>query len=379
MLLFAALPFPAHAENYNVSQPVILQDFNSSYLSIENKMPDIFQSGYGSVYLPPPGYSTTTNSVGYDVYNRFDLGTAAQPTTYGTQNEFAAVVNGIHSFGGKAVVDMLWNDTGSMNANTSGFAASGGYPGLAVTLQTSNPSAPGYNTLGYNANGSGDSYTDNGTTYHYSGDFHDPSEPDNGIDGTVAGLDDIAQETNYVMIRQPTTAGNPQNIPEGTTPWNGYLANVPTASNAQYYPDLSSTPKVVTDTINGQTKSFTFYQFNQSNPMAGTAVAENALGYLMRYDQWMVQDLGVDGFRIDAVINMPTWVLNYYDAAVYDESNRKLLNGARANFQFWRGLLRQHLNRAAIRQPHRQEQWRQQQRRRGSRRLGLLALSGDVQ
>ena len=25
---------------------------------------------------------------------------------------------------------------------------------------------------------------------------------------------------------------------------------------------------------------------------------------------------------------MPTWVLNYYDSAVYDSSNRKLLNGA---------------------------------------------------
>ena len=68
---------PARGQSYNVSPPVILQDFDSSYLSIENKMPDIFESGYGAVYLPPPGYSTTTNSVGYDVYNRFDLGTAA--------------------------------------------------------------------------------------------------------------------------------------------------------------------------------------------------------------------------------------------------------------------------------------------------------------
>src|SRR5271170_1168509 len=88
--VMAVSSMPARGQSYNVSQPVILQDFDSSYLSIENKMPDIFQSGYGAVYLPPPGYSTDTdengvpNSVGYDVYNRFDLGTAAQPTTYGT-------------------------------------------------------------------------------------------------------------------------------------------------------------------------------------------------------------------------------------------------------------------------------------------------------
>lgn len=137
---------PVHGQSYNVSQPVILQDFDSSYLSIENKMPDIFQSGYGAVYLPPPGYSIdkdsngVPNSVGYDVYNRFDLGTAAQPTTYGTQAELQSVIQGVHSFGGKAYVDLLWNDTAPMNNNTSGFAASGGYPGLAVVLQDTNPS-----------------------------------------------------------------------------------------------------------------------------------------------------------------------------------------------------------------------------------------------
>jgi hypothetical protein len=313
---------------YNVSQPVILQDFNSSYLSIENKMPDIFASGYGAVYLPPPGYSTTTNSVGYDVYNRFDLGTAQQPTTYGTQAEFQSVINGVHSFGGKGYIDLLWNDSSALDANTPGFAASGGFPGLAVVLQNTNPNAPGYNTLGYNQNGtsSGVSYQDGGKTYYYAGDYHDPSEPSNGIDGQVAGLDDIAQEENIRLIRQPTTAGNPQNIPAGTMPWNGYLANVPNPANAQYYPDLSLTPKTFYD--QNLKQNFTVYQYNTSNPMAGTPVAENATGYLMRYTQWMVQQMGVDGFRIDAALNMPTWALDYYDAAVYDESNRKLLNGA---------------------------------------------------
>jgi len=316
----------AQSQPWAVSDPVILQDFNSTYLSIENKMPDIFQSGYGAVYLPPPGYSTTSLSVGYDVYNRFDLGTAQQPTTYGTQAEFQSVVSGIHGFGGKAYADLLWNDSGSMNAETPGFAASGGYPGLAVVLQDTNPNAPGYNTLGYNSSGSGTTYVDNGVTYHYYGDYHDPSEPANGIDGQVAALDDIAQEENNVLIRQPTTAGNPQNIPAGTTPWNGYVANIPNPANAQYYPDLSLAPKTVYDSSLGQ--NFTIYPYNNANPMTGTPVAENATGYLMRYTQWMVQAMGVDGFRIDAALDMPTWVLNYYDASVYDESNRQLLNGS---------------------------------------------------
>jgi alpha-amylase len=319
--------YPPNTQGYNVSDPVILQDFNSSYLDLINKMPDVFQGGYGAIYLPPPGYSTTTNSVGYDIYNRFDLGTPSQPTTYGTQNEFAAVVQSIHGYGGNAYADLLWNDSGSMDANTSGFAASGGYPGLAVTLQDTNPGQPGYNTLGYEANGSSGAatYMDGGTTYHYYGDFHDPTEPANGVDGQVAGLDDIAQETNWKFIRQPTTAGNPENIPEGTTPWNGYLANVPSASNAQYYPDLSGTPRTETDTQLGQ--NFTIYPFVASSPMTGTPVEETAIQYLMRYAQWMVQVMGVDGFRVDAAYNQPISDLEDLDVVDYNASDRTLLNG----------------------------------------------------
>jgi glycosidase len=127
-----------------------------------------------------------------------------------------------------------------------------------------------------------------------------------------------------VFIRQPTTAG-PDNIPAGTTSWNGRLANVPNPLNAQYYPDTSLTPK---QEYNPETKQYvTVYPFNTSNPMSGDPVPENAQGYLMRNTQWLVQDLGVDFFRLDAVKNMPSWELEYYDQAVYGASNRTLLNG----------------------------------------------------
>ena len=307
----ACLLSPGQVRAYDVSAPAILQDFESSYLSIENKLPDLQAAGFGQVYLPPPGLTTNGLSVGYDVYDRFNLGTAAQPTLYGTQNEFAQVVKDVHQIGGNVYADLLWNSSGEMNLGTSGFAASGGYPGLAVTLQDTNPNAPGYNTQGIN---------------DVDGDYH--SAYDSSTYGQrVAGLDDIAQEKQYYFIRNPTTAGNPLNIPAGTTPWNGYLANVPTASNAQFYPDLSGTSQTLYDAGTGQT--FTRYNFNTANPLSGTAVAEDAQGYLERYAQWMVQVLGVDGFRVDAAKNMEPSVLNYLDQAVYNASNRTLLNGQR--------------------------------------------------
>src|ERR1700722_10869689 len=108
---------------YDVSAPVILQDFESSYLSIDKKMPDIFESGYGGVYLPPPGITLNGASVGYDVYDRFNLGSPGQTTLYGTQNQFENVINGIHAWGGSATVDLLWTWTNGINhSNNSSFS-----------------------------------------------------------------------------------------------------------------------------------------------------------------------------------------------------------------------------------------------------------------
>src|SRR5687768_1515033 len=74
----------AHAED--VSPPAILQWFESSYNTIENRTADAFMAGYGAVWTPPPGRADISNfSVGYDVYDRFDLGSAVNPTLYGTE------------------------------------------------------------------------------------------------------------------------------------------------------------------------------------------------------------------------------------------------------------------------------------------------------
>src|SRR5215212_3093900 len=60
------------------SPPAILQWFESTYDNIENRLPDVFAAGYGSVYTPPSGRADSSNfSVGYDAYDRFDLGKPA--------------------------------------------------------------------------------------------------------------------------------------------------------------------------------------------------------------------------------------------------------------------------------------------------------------
>ena len=44
---------------------------------------------------------------------------------------------------------------------------------------------------------------------------------------------------------------------------------------------------------------------------------ENATGLFMRNVHWMIQAIGVDGFRLDAARHLPRWVLNYFDQAMF--------------------------------------------------------------
>ena len=79
----------------------------------------------------------------------------------------------------------------------------------------------------------------------------------------------------------------------------GRLANVPDANNARFYPDRGLQPIVVFDPKTGE-GNIPIYPLNENSPLAGNAVSENALGYLMRNARWLVQAIGVDGFRLDA-------------------------------------------------------------------------------
>src|SRR5579859_455500 len=117
------------------SAPVILQYFEGSDKTIEKRAADLFNAGYGGIYLPPPGRADSGNqSVGYDVYNRFDLGSPGDPTLYGTETGLKSLVNAVHQAGASAYIDLVWNHDGFSDQNTPGFAASGGYPGFLLSV-----------------------------------------------------------------------------------------------------------------------------------------------------------------------------------------------------------------------------------------------------
>src|SRR6476660_2126844 len=85
----SALPYlhsALAAAQESSSAPPLLQWFDGSYKTIQNRMPDYFMAGYGGLWTPPPGRADSGNSsVGYDLFDRFDLGSAGNPTLYGTE------------------------------------------------------------------------------------------------------------------------------------------------------------------------------------------------------------------------------------------------------------------------------------------------------
>ncbi len=289
----------------DVSAPAMLQMFEAKWTTIANRQVDLFYSGYGAMWLPPPGRADAGNgSVGYDVYDRSDLGRAREETLYGTETSLKSLVSAAHAANVNVYTDLILNHAGFSDLGTVddygtpdpnddvSFAEAGGYPGLAITL-------PG----------------------DIDGDFHGAFEGGD-LNGRLAGLVDIAQEKTHMFIRHPVAPGNPNNIPAGTASAFGRLANLPDANNARYYPDQGLGGTQFDVDPGPGVFLITRYDFNVNDPLAGDPVIETAEQLLLRNAQWMVQVIGVDGFRIDAAKHFPTNTLTLLDQSVFRASGR---------------------------------------------------------
>ncbi len=282
----------------DVSPPPILQWFESTYRTMEDRLPDLFMAGYGFVWVPPPFRADQGSfSVGYDVYDRFDLGGPGKPTLYGTEEDLKNLARMLHRAGMSLHVDFVLNHNGFSNSGTPGFVAAGGYPGFVLTM-------PG----------------------DVDGDFHSAFATGEENE-RLAGLIDIAHDKNHRFIRSPVTPGDNRNLPAGRTPAFGRLANVPDPANRRFYPDIGHNTIFLFDPRTNES-GIAVHGFNLENPEAGDPVMENAMGYLMRNAQWLIQVIGVDGLRIDAAKHLQGFVLDLLDRAIYRQTLRRHLDGS---------------------------------------------------
>src|SRR4051812_47565577 len=112
----------------------MLQYFNTDWNEIALKMPELAEAGYDSLWLPPPTKGSGGLSVGYDLWDRFDLGSKDQRgsvrTRYGTEADLLRMVEVAHRFGIRVYFDNVMNhnafDVPGFNASTPIDT----YPGL---------------------------------------------------------------------------------------------------------------------------------------------------------------------------------------------------------------------------------------------------------
>jgi hypothetical protein len=302
-----------------------LQWFEAEWDRIERRVPDFFVAGYNAVWLPPPSKTSSFHSPGYDPFDRFDLGKpplfTVSPnrarTTYGTEETFRAMVDELHQAGAEIHIDAILNHN-SGRTESDFFLAQGGWPGFWIPRE--NPPRDKRPTDDW-----GDFNNGNSNGYLQS---ENPGGPNyNLVNGDLVALVDIAHQSNNAFIRQPVEPGDPLNIPAGSV-WNQ-----PDPANARFYPDLALTPDNFVNpgtARNPGSQAFTRHPFNTSDPMAGDAVPDNATGLLMRWSQWMVEEFGVDGFRLDAAKHAPTWFWDrFFDSAIH--MTRLTPDGRRVN------------------------------------------------
>ena len=91
----------------------MLQYFNTNWKEMADKMPELAEAGYSSLWIPPPTKGSGGLSVGYDLFDPFDLGGRSQrgtvTTRYGTEADLLNMIETAHRFGIRVYADNIMN------------------------------------------------------------------------------------------------------------------------------------------------------------------------------------------------------------------------------------------------------------------------------
>src|SRR5687767_7494067 len=251
----------------------MLQLFNVDYEELIAKMPEIAEAGYTSLWLPPPAKGGSVFSVGYDLFDPFDLGDKDQQgtvrTRYGTKAQLLRAVEMAHRFGLRVYFDNIMNHRGFTVPGYDGNTPTNYYPGMV----------PGDFHLQTVAGGFYRSWNNIG---NWNNTYEIQNNP-------LSGLIDIAQENPNANFgpNYGNTAGSP------------FFIRHP--NHREYYMDtnLAALPGGLRP-------------FNGTN---GDPVAENTGAYVIRSALWLLNETKCDGFRLDAVKHVPGFFFGDYGNA----------------------------------------------------------------
>src|SRR5580693_6453844 len=114
----------------------MLELFQVNWAQLTQKMPEIAEAGYDSIWVPNPAKGNSGGfSVGYDAFDPFDLGSVNQQgtvaTMYGTEAQLIQMVQTAHRFGIRVYFDNVMNHrSGTVPGYPGSGTATNYYPGL---------------------------------------------------------------------------------------------------------------------------------------------------------------------------------------------------------------------------------------------------------
>jgi len=317
LLLFGALLFSSFSSN--VRAEALLQLFNVSYVDLIQKMPELAEAGYTSLWLPPPTKGSGGGSVGYDLWDPFDLGNKDQKgsvrTRYGTETELLQMMEVAHRFGIRVYFDNIMNhrafDVPGYNENTPIDT----YPGMVPEDFHLKKTEDGFYRKW-------DNCRDWGSAWQVQNlglaDLIDIAhETPNANHGTSEGsthpklsfIRDLARPEQYDKDKDGNTAYFGVLIDQARIELGSSATATQLTTKAQEY-------------INAKKEAFT----------------EDVGAYLIRAARWEMNRTRADGLRLDAVKHVPDYFFGQQSGADKDSSSAGYLGGIQWQFNRTRGF-----------------------------------------
>ncbi len=277
----------------------MLELFQMSWPEITQKMPEIAEAGYDSLWVPNPAKGNSgAYSIGYDQFDPFDLGSTNQQgtiaTKYGTEDQLITMVKTAHRFGIRVYFDNIMNHRSS---TVPGYPGSGTptnyYPGLIPQDFHLQVVSGGYK----NWPSIGDPYWCTTSVVE---------------DQPLLGLIDLAQEPGTVNLNFGTAVGD-------TVPKPDFI-RFPGRSDLYMDTNLP--------TIGGNWHPFD----GQGQP-----VPEYVQNYLDRAVMWTLYVTHCDGFRLDAVKHVPVQFFGAESGQTDDPSFSGYTGGIQAMYDYVHG------------------------------------------
>lgn len=258
----------------------MLQYFNASWNEIAAKVPELAEAGYSSLWLPPPSKANGGYSVGYDLFDPFDLGNVNQrgtiATRYGTKADLHNLVELCHRFGIRVYFDNIMNHRAY------------DVPGYNETTPTD--VFPGMVAEDFHLRKTSDGF------YRKWDNTRDWNDAWQVLHLGLSDLLDIAHETPN------------QNFGYNEGDWHDKPSIVRHPQNPEFY-DWHPTQGHV-----GFNSTSITEQVIAENP---DYYKEDVGAYLCRNARWMMDTTKADGFRLDAVKHVP----DYFFGAFGDDAS----------------------------------------------------------